>query len=117
MDTEDKASDSFREEADIISQHTNDETHTASEGQGQEDESITLTKSELEERERTIRKEQDKRWKARLKDAGKDGEEGGKEDHQEASVVSLWSLEKPIRKYGFFFLGSWVSSTYRIYNR
>lgn len=43
----------------------------------QADERITLTKAELEERERAIRREQDKRWKDRIK--GQKGDEGSQE--------------------------------------
>ncbi len=53
-----------------------EETTQAPELEDEQDvERITLTKAELDERERAIRKEQDKRWKDRLK-GQKDAEEG-----------------------------------------
>ncbi len=42
---------------------------------------VTLTRAELDEREREIRKEQDRRWKERIK--GLEGKEGGQEGRQE----------------------------------
>lgn len=61
-----------------------EETATSPELEGEQDEErITLTKSELEERERAIRKEQDKRWKDRLK-----GQKGDETTQEGTSVVA-----------------------------
>lgn len=46
------------------------------------DDAITLSRAELDELERAIRKEQDQRWKERIK--GLDGEKGGKESSQKS---------------------------------
>lgn len=97
--------DSFYDEADTVTSDNDDnnEEHTDSEGEGdgkEEEDYFTLTKSELDERERAIRKEQDKRWKERLKKAG--GEEGdskasrqkeGSKESQEVGDALLARLE------------------------
>lgn len=64
--------------------NTEGETEEASEG-GEPD-TVTLSKDELEQREREIRKDQDRRWKDRLKVAKEDDDdEQGKEDRQESN--------------------------------
>lgn len=49
---------------------------------------ITLSRAELEERERAIRKDQDKRWKDRIKgfDSVKSGQEGSKKGNEEVAT-------------------------------
>lgn len=61
--------------------------------QDAEDDTITLTKAELEERERTIRKDQDKRWKERTK-ALKTSEGGSQNSTQEDGIATKEELDR-----------------------
>lgn len=75
-----------QEDTNVEDNYSEDETNTTSEEatteeQEQDDDVVTLTKAELEERERVIRKEQDKRWKDRIK--SQKGDESTKEDNRE----------------------------------
>lgn len=71
---------------------THEDDNTADEGEGEEGsqgegsseddasgDTVTLTKAELEERDKATRKDQDKRWKQRLK-VGDDADEGSDEE-------------------------------------
>lgn len=67
------------------SEHENDDT---TEGEGEATEGRTYTEAELNERLEAERKERDKRWRERLKKAGGEESEGGKEKSGSQEVVS-----------------------------
>lgn len=62
----------------------------------QNDEPVTLSRAELEEREREIRKEQDRRWKERIKnlDGKESRDESGKESRSESVSEGVASKEE-----------------------
>lgn len=72
----------YEQDAELEANESSDEVNTETEETTTEDEleteqdaeRITLTKAELEERERAIRKEQDKRWKDRIKSQKANGD-------------------------------------------
>lgn len=74
---------STEDETNTEAEETTEETELETEQDG---EVITLTKAELEERERAIRKEQDKRWKDRIK--GQKGDESTQEDGPKDGVAT-----------------------------
>ena len=57
-----------------------DDSSTTSHGEETEGDAVTLTRAELEQREREIRKEQDRRWRERIKKAS--GDEDGDSRHK-----------------------------------
>lgn len=71
---------------------SNEEQGGTDDDSSSDDGRITLTKEELEAREREIRKEQDKRWKERLKNAEK-GDEGGEESRQSSNKTDNQQTE------------------------
>lgn len=88
------------EETRLEANEGNDENFTETEETTEEteletqpdDDVITLTKAELEERERAIRKEQDKRWKDRLK--GQKGDEQAQGDSETQGVATKEEMDR-----------------------
>jgi hypothetical protein len=84
----------YQEDTELEANYSDDENITENEEATseteleaeQDDEVISLSKSELEERERAIRKDQDKRWKDRIK--GQKGDESSKEDGVKEGVAT-----------------------------
>jgi hypothetical protein len=78
-------------------EETHDETNTAEEGQAEEssegqgssegnDDTVTLTKAELDAKLKEARKDQDKRWKERIK--GAHGSEDDADDEEEGGTAT-----------------------------
>lgn len=82
---------------DVVVTATDNETDSTHEGnaststEGSESDSITLTKAELDQRERDVRKDQDKRWKERVKGlkGDEEGDGSGKESSKEAHTPEI----------------------------
>ena len=90
MNTEETVEDNFSDD------ETTTETEETTAEQEQDDEVVTLTKAELEERDRVIRKEQDKRWKDRIKSQKADGDtqEDAKEGVATREEMDRFRLEQ-----------------------
>lgn len=85
----------FDEGTEVTDNTTSDETDSTNESnatetsEGSESDTITLTKAELEKRERELRKDQDKRWKERIKGLKGEDDGEGEKDSKESNSPSI----------------------------